>query len=163
MRKTKIYLDTSVISHLSQEDSFEKMNDTLRLWEEIKAGFYDVYISDVTFDEIDQCYEPKRTLLFSYLGEIDCSIIEVNNEIRGIAQSFVAHNILTEKSIEDCLHVACSIANDCDMIVSWNFKHIVNMRMQKGVKIISALTGYKETTICTPTFLVEGDESSEQA
>jgi len=42
--KVKIYLDTSVISHLQATDTPEKMADTLLLWEDIKAGIYEVVI-----------------------------------------------------------------------------------------------------------------------
>ena len=61
MRKLKVYLDTSVISHLLQEDVPEKMSDTRKLWEMFKAGKYDVYLSTVTLREIEECPEPKQT------------------------------------------------------------------------------------------------------
>ena len=50
MRKLKVYLDTSVISHLMQEDVPEKMADTLQLWELFREGVYDVYLSTVTLE-----------------------------------------------------------------------------------------------------------------
>ena len=58
MRKLKVYLDTSVISHLMQEDVPDKMEDTRELWEMFKAGKYDVYLSTVTLEEISGCPEP---------------------------------------------------------------------------------------------------------
>jgi len=60
MKKTKIYLDTSVISHLDAPDTPEKMQDTLRLWERIQTGKYEVVLSEVVFDELDGCSEPKK-------------------------------------------------------------------------------------------------------
>ena len=48
MGKLKIYLDTSVISHLLQEDVPEKMADTRQLWEMFCSNRYDVYLSTVT-------------------------------------------------------------------------------------------------------------------
>ncbi len=57
MRKLKVYLDTSVISHLLQEDVPEKMADTRKLWEMFKAGKYDVYLSTVTLRELQKCSE----------------------------------------------------------------------------------------------------------
>ena len=62
-KKVKIYLDTSVISHLQASDAPERMTDTLRLWEDLKAGIYEVVISDVTIDEINDCSEPKRSFM----------------------------------------------------------------------------------------------------
>ena len=51
MRKLKVYLDTSVISYLSQEDAPERMKDTLELWKDFVNGKYDIYLSQVTLDE----------------------------------------------------------------------------------------------------------------
>jgi len=51
-RKQRIYFDTSVISYLYAPDTPEKMADTLRLWEQIQAGEYEVVLSDVVFAEI---------------------------------------------------------------------------------------------------------------
>ena len=158
MKKLKLYLDTSVISHLKQDDAPEKMADTLQLWEEIKAGLYDVVISDVTLDEINDCPEPKRTLLYDFLSIIDFELIEVDPTTQDIAIKFVQNNILTTKSLDDCRHIACAIVNECDIIISWNFKHIVNYRTMKGVKLISAITGYKEVMIQTPTILISKEE-----
>ena len=157
LKKLKIYLDTSVISHLDQNDLPDKMADTLKLWEDIKLGLYDVYISSVTLSEIHNCCEPKRTKLYEYLGTIDCIVIEIDSEINSVEQQFIDNNILTLKNFGDCQHIACTIVYECDCIISWNFKHIVNIKTQKGVKIISAIMGYDEVAIYTPTFLVEGE------
>ncbi|GHU95409.1 hypothetical protein FACS189479_08950 [Spirochaetia bacterium] len=42
MKKLKKYLDTSVISYLDRQDVPEKMAETRRLWNQIKAGVYTV-------------------------------------------------------------------------------------------------------------------------
>ena len=60
MRKLKVYLDTSVVSHLMQEDVPAKMADTLQLWELFRKGIYEVYVSTVTLEEISDCPEPKN-------------------------------------------------------------------------------------------------------
>ncbi|GMO62649.1 MAG: hypothetical protein Ta2A_09410 [Treponemataceae bacterium] len=52
MKKPFLYLDTSVISHLEQEDSPEKMADTRLFWKKIKAGEFDIALSFVTIREL---------------------------------------------------------------------------------------------------------------
>jgi predicted nucleic acid-binding protein len=160
MKKLKIYLDTSVISHLKQDDVPEKMSDTLKLWDDIKAGKYEVFISEVTLEEVMRCGQPKRDIMLGYLNGTNYTVIEIDKEINQIAMQFINNGILTDKSLDDCRHIACSIVSGCDIIISWNFKHIVNYRTMRGVKLISALSGYNEVSICTPTILVEGEELS---
>lgn len=55
MRKLKVYLDTSVISYLHQDDAPDKMRDTLSLWETFRQDRYEVYLSDIVLDEISSC------------------------------------------------------------------------------------------------------------
>ena len=159
MRRPKIYLDTSVISYLDQTDSPEKRADTLKFWAYLKmgAGKIDILVSEVTMREIERNREPKLSKLKSFLSEIEYQIVEETDEIKKVAQMFIKANLLTEKSYDDCVHIASSLVHDCTCIVSWNFKHIVNIKMVNGVKLIAAQTGYGVATfICNPSYFVEG-------
>ncbi|GMO57446.1 MAG: hypothetical protein Ta2A_02960 [Treponemataceae bacterium] len=95
------------------------------------------------------------------MNEIHYHYIERTDEIEAIAQKFIENNILTVKSIDDCQHIASSIACQCDAILSWNFKHIVNYKTVNGVKLVSLITGYSEVAIYTPKMFVAFDEGDE--
>ena len=97
MQKLKVYLDTSVISYLLQEDAPEKMEDTRRLWQMFKDNLYDVYLSTVTLREIEKCSEPKRTHLIDYLNEIHFTTLNVTQEVTDIARKIIELGILTQK------------------------------------------------------------------
>jgi predicted nucleic acid-binding protein len=158
MKKLKIYLDTSVISHLDQRDAPEKEADTKRLWEGIKAGVYDVFISPVVVAELERCYEPKRSGLRECLREIKYTMLQESAEVAELASQYLAAGVLNKKSILDCQHIAYACVYGCDMILSWNFKHLVNYKTIAGVKSVNALAGYKEMPIYTPTMLTPGGE-----
>lgn len=81
MRKMKIYLDTSVISYLQQEDVPERMKETLDLWKQFEEGKYDIYLSQVTLDEVGECQEPKKTVLYEYLSRIQYTKLEITDEV----------------------------------------------------------------------------------
>lgn len=160
MRKSKIYLDTSVISHLYQQDAPEKMADTLLLWKDISDGLYDVYLSDTTLQEISACKSEKFEILLGYLAQIEYTIISETDEIDSVAQMIIDMGILRQKSFDDCVHIASAVVTSCDYIVSWNFKHMVNVKTINGVRAISNLHGYRTIDIVQPTMLLrqEGDE-----
>lgn len=163
MRKPKIYLDTSVISHLSQPDAPEKMQDTLSLWKCICDGMYDVYVSGATMREISACKPEKLEILLQFLSEIQYTIIEETEEIRDVAEMIIALGILRPKSYDDCIHIASAVVTSCDYIISWNFKHMVNIKTVNGVRAISNLHGYKPIDIVPPSaFLVDDVEESEE-
>jgi predicted nucleic acid-binding protein len=85
MKRLKIYLDTSVISYLDQQDAPERMADTHRLWEKIKAGEFDAAISNVTEFEINKYEKSKRKILNAYLDEINYTIVTVDDRTVEIA------------------------------------------------------------------------------
>lgn len=105
MRKLKVYLDTSVVSHLLQEDVPEKMADTRKLWEMFKDGKYDVYLSTVTLREIQKCSEPKRTQLIDRLNEIQFTTLDITADVVIMAEKIIDMGILTQKSFDDCQHI----------------------------------------------------------
>ncbi|MCM1568822.1 MAG: PIN domain-containing protein [Roseburia sp.] len=158
MRKLKVYLDTSVISYLLQEDAPEKMADTRKLWEMFKDGKYDVYLSTVTLREIQKCYEPKKTKLIDCLNEIQFTTLDITDDVLSMAEKIIDMGILTQRSFDDCQHIGAAVMNECDCIISWNFKHIVNVKTIRGVRAITNLEGYKMIEIWNPSVLLESEE-----
>ena len=156
MKKQKIYLDTSVISHLDAPDTLDKQEDTLSLWTSIQTGEYEVYISQVVVLEVDACPEPKRSFLGSKLKAIPYTLLTETDEVTELANQYLDAGILRQKSFDDCQHIAYACVYNCDMVVSWNFKHLVNVKTISGVKSVNARAGYKEMPIYTPTMLIEG-------
>jgi len=157
MQKLKIYIDTSVIGNLDRDEENEIKTDTHILWNQIKDDLYDVVLSDVTIAEIDDCQEEKREILYDYLSEIDYTLVEVDEKTLEVASRFIDLGVLKEKSFDDCQHIAAAITSRCDVIVSWNFKHIVNHKTMMGVKAVTALEGYNDVLIYTPSILIGGE------
>lgn len=161
MKRLKVYLDTSVVSYLYQEDAPEKMQDTLSLWELFRQGIYEVYVSDIVFREIDRCSEEKLNILLDYLYQIEYHEVETDSNTIELAEKFIDFGILKKKSFDDCQHIAAAILAGCDVIISWNFKHIVNVKTVKGVKVITTLEGYKDLLIYPPSALLEEGDDDE--
>lgn len=155
MRKLKVYLDTSVVSHLLQEDAPEKMEDTRKLWKMFKDGKYDVYLSTVTLKELQKCSEPRKTQLIDCLNEIRFTTLDITDDVVTLAGKIIDMGILTQKSFDDCQHIGAAVMNECDCIISWNFKHIVNVKTIRGVRAITNLEGYKMIEIWNPSVLLE--------
>lgn len=128
MRKLKVYLDTSVISYLYQKDSPEKMLDTRMFWNLLQQGKYEVFLSDITLSEISACNEQKLSLLLDYLSQIQYQVIHITEDTVELAEKFIHFGILKQKSFDNCQHISAAIIAGCDIITSWNFKHIVNVK-----------------------------------
>lgn len=160
-KKLKVYLDTSIISHLDQQDAPEKMQETQRLWQLLRQGKYNVYISDIVIAEINQCQQIKRDILIDYLNQIDYFVFSTSESTVNLAEKFIDFGILKQKSFDDCRHIAAAILAGCDIITSWNFKHIVNVKTVRGVRTITTLEGYKDLLIYPPSILIQEEEDEE--
>lgn len=155
MRRLRIYLDTSVISYLEQEDVPEKMEETRKVWEIFKTGKYEVVISDLVLAEINECKEPKKSILQEYLAQINYERVGITEEAEEIANEIIDEGILNPKSFDDCLHIASAILHDCNIIVSWNFKHMVNVDTINGVRRITFARRYNNIDIYAPYVLLD--------
>jgi predicted nucleic acid-binding protein len=151
-------LDTSIISHLFAEDTPDKMSDTHLLWDDLINGKYDILISPVVINEIRKCSEPRQSKMFEKLEQIQFQILNETNEIFALADEYIAGGVLSEKSRDDCLHIAYAVVYNCDVIVSWNFKHLVNFKTINKVRVVNTVCMYKEIGIVSPTMLVEGED-----
>ncbi|MCM1156291.1 MAG: PIN domain-containing protein [Roseburia sp.] len=160
MNKIKVYLDTSVISYLDQVDALERMKETQDVWELFKRGQYEIYISDIVVYEIGKCSVEKRKILLSYLDQIEYTIIETDEDTVILAEKFIDFGFLKRKSYDDCRHIAAAIMAGCDFIISWNFKHIVNVRTIRGIKAVTTYEGYKDLMIYPPSALLEEEDEN---
>ena len=158
MRKLKLYLDTSVISHLFAEDAPDKMRDSNSLWNDFIDAKHEIFISPVVASEIEKCSEPKQSMMFEKLQKIKFHVLEETDEVKSLANEYIKGGVLGEKSKNDCMHIAFAVIYNCDAIVSWNFKHLVNFKTINKVRIVNTIQRYKEIGIISPTMLVEGDD-----
>ncbi|MDR0648334.1 MAG: hypothetical protein LBF92_03260 [Synergistaceae bacterium] len=158
MKKLRVYLDASVISHLDAPDVPDKEADTKRLWEDIKAGKYEVVISDLTLVEMQNCPEPKRSFMREAITQIASVQVERDDESRHLSDLYVEIGGLPPKSRDDAAHIAVATISSCDIILSWNFRHIVNLRAMTAVEAVNIKEGYKPIRILSPAMILEERE-----
>lgn len=162
-KKIKVYLDTSVISYLDQKDAIDKMKETQEVWKILKDDKYEVVVSSVALQEIGECDDEKLQILVDYLSELDYIDYTVNKETEELSEEIIKEGILSPKSKDDALHIASAILSESDIILSWNFKHLVNIETINGVrKICFSRSFNKIIDIYSPNILLKkGDDEDE--
>jgi predicted nucleic acid-binding protein len=137
----------------------EKEADTRRLWEDIKSGKYDVTLSELTYAEVDRCPdESKHAFMRAALAEIPNTYVEQNKEAERLSALYVEVGGLPPKSKEDALHIAIATISGCDAVLSWNFKHIVNLRAMAAVDSVNMKEGYRLIRILSPSMMLVEEE-----
>lgn len=155
MKISRIYLDTSVIGGCHDKE-FQPWS--IGLMKDFRLGNYKAVISDLTYQEISNAPETvKQSLaeLINYSPEI----LPITEEALELAELYLSRNILTPKYRDDGIHIALASLANVDVVVSWNFKHIVHfdkirlfnaVNIEQGIKTISIhspreVTNYEET------------------
>lgn len=82
----------------------------------------------------------------------------IDEEAYHLAQEYIQHGIIPAKYEDDALHIAAACINGCNVVVSWNFKHMVRAKTIFGVNGINKMLGYGELEILPPDSLVDVEE-----
>ena len=159
MKKTRLYLDTSVPSFLFADDAPERREITKKFWDLVKLDIFEVVISEILLLEIARAKPPLNFQLEEIIGELSAEIINIKDEIRVLADKYVAEGIIPMKFRDDALHLACATYAGVDAVVSWNFKHFVKLSTIRGVNGVNRILGLKEMEILTPQSWIQEDES----
>jgi len=94
------------------------------------------------------------TSVISYLQTEDTP--EKNQDTLDFWQ--LQYGVLNPKSRDDCRHIAIATLSNCKYIVSWNFKHFVNIKTINKVQAVNKILEYQEINILPPSMMIEGDE-----
>ncbi len=75
-----------------------------------------------------------------------------------VAQAYLAAGVVTAKFADDARHVALCAVHHVDHLVSWNFRHLVNVRREAGFNAVNLLQGYPSVSIVNPKELIYGND-----
>lgn len=126
--KQRIYIDTSVFGGHFDEEFKEH---TIPLFDRIKDGEFIILYSTVTQDELENAPEKVQELVKNLRAELT-EFIDTTDEAVDLATEYITEKIVGQTSFADCLHIALATINRADFLVSWNFKHMVNIERIRG-------------------------------
>lgn len=145
--KLRVYLDTSVFSAYDDDRAPERLAETREFWSRLSG--YDVSTSDLAAAELRQTRDvEKRARLEALLAGV--AIHPITDEMRMLARRYVDGGVFSESMHNDALHVAAAVLTGQDVLLSWNFKHLVNRRRRAQVNEINTLTGLPILEIVAP-------------
>ena len=142
--KQSLYIDTSVFGGYFDEEFSEF---TRPLYERIQNGEFKLLFSSITQDELSTAPEKIKDLVKSLKTE-NTEFIETNDV--DLAMRYIAEGVVGQTSFADCLHIALATIYHADYLISWNFKHIVNVQRIRGYNSVNLKNGYRELEIRSP-------------
>ncbi len=146
MKKTRIYVDTSVIGGCCDPE----FQDWSRgLLSDFQAGTFLLFLSELTDAEIQDAPEDVQNI-YTEFRECTDRILELTSEAIELADAYLNHNILTQNFRNDARHIAIATIAGADLLVSWNFKHIVYFEKIQRFNAVNIEMGYKTILIYSP-------------
>jgi hypothetical protein len=146
MKKLRIYLDTSIVNFLFAEDS----PDFQRVTEDFFAKHaqkYELYASEVLLAEVSRDPNPEhRQKLLEVLERYPIALLPTNRraDVERLAELYMARSALPASKRDDAFHVGYATVFGMDILLSWNFKHLANVRREKLIAEINQAAGYPE-------------------
>ena len=147
---SRFYFDTSVFGGVFDSE-FEE--ETLLLFEKVKLGNIICVYSDLTERELINAPEHVRNF-FQHLDNKYLDRIEVSLEAYKLGQAYIEANVVGPTSLDDCIHIATATLNKVDVLISWNFKHIVNIFRIRGYNSVNLRLGHGTLEIRSPKDIV---------
>ena len=154
MLRQKLYIDTSVFGGYFDEEFAEF---TVPLFERLNNGEFKLLFSTVTQDELENAPDRVKDLV-KQLKIDDTEFIEMTEEAVDLATVYIKEKVVGPTSFADCLHIALATINKADYLISWNFKHIVNVQRIRGYNAINIKNGYKLLEIRSPRDFVRYED-----
>ena len=146
----RFYIDTSVICGVFDTELEEH---SVILFEKIRLGQIKIVISEITESELSKARKEIRDF-FASIPKSHIEYVEITQDAVQLADMYIAEKVVGKTSRNDCLHIAIATVSRVDILVSWNFKHIVNIYRIRGYNSVNIRLGYPSLEIRSPKEIV---------
>lgn len=148
MKKESLYLDTSVPSAYYDERDKAIQKETIYFFDK-KLERYEAYISEVTMAELRRTKAPSRKRQLLTLVE-GITILSKTEAAEELADLYVKKRIIPLRYRVDAIHIAIATLKGIDILISWNFDHMVKHKTRRMVAEVNSLRGYEPIDIISP-------------
>jgi predicted nucleic acid-binding protein len=146
----RLYLDTSVLGALLDREDARRVGLTRALLESISARSHVGVISNVVQEELMQAPEEVRMAIRAEIRDVEFELVLEDAESRALFSAYEATQVVPSRYRNDLRHVAVASAGHVDALVSWNFRHLVNIRTRRAVHAVNVRLGYPLIEIVSP-------------
>lgn len=151
--RLRVYLDTSVFGGVCDEEFAEPSQ---RFFGQARRGRFVVLVSLQTLRELEQAPQSVRDVLTG-LPAACLEALSSSPEVNVLAAAYVEAGVVGRASWDDALHVAAATVAEADLVLSWNFRHIVQYERIKGFNGVNAIRGYRTLDVRSPLEVVYGE------
>jgi len=151
----KLYIETTVPNFLFADDAPDKKAITEEFYKWIRISTDTLYVSELVLAEINRAQPALRTRLLDAVERLQAINLAVTPEAEGLAQRYVQAEAIPARFRDDALHVAIAVLNGLDIVVTWNMKHLANVRRIASINRTNLTMALSPIRIHTPEAVIE--------
>lgn len=159
MMKPLVYIETTIPSYYCDGRS-ELARDIARTrewWDEEREN-YECFISPVVLEELEDGDYPYKEPCLELLQGL--SLLEINEEIEGIADVYQIQKLMPGPPSRDAVHVAVASYYRMDFLLTWNCRHLANANKVVHLETINSRLHVGLPMLTTPEQLRLLEEGS---
>ena len=164
-KKSKVYVETSIISYLASRPSRDYIvlarQEITREWWRSSRPIYDIFVSSLVESEAmagDQDAAKRRLKIMQNIPGLALS-----KPATDLAKFLVKSGAVPAIAKEDALHIALAAVHGMDFLITWNCTHIANASIRRKIIKVIETNGYECPTICTPEELSQNPDGGPEA
>jgi predicted nucleic acid-binding protein len=147
MKVQRVYVDTSVIGGCFDEEFAPWSKGLMK---DFRLGNFVPVISEIVTAEIEEEAPEEVQNQHARLLDLNPEELETDDQVAELATTYLERGILTPNYLDDALHVALASVNAVELLVSWNFRHIVHFEKIRKFNAVNQELGYRPIEIRSP-------------
>ena len=151
-QQMKVYADTSGFGSVFDSEFSDPSRE---FFDDVDARRFALVISSVVVSELQPA--PLEVWRFFARYAEEAQVLEISDEALELQSNHIRFGVVTERSVEDALHVALATVSGCDLIVSWNFKDIVHFHKIRKYNAVNMFYGRGQLGIYSPLEVIQHD------
>lgn len=156
--RLKLYLDTSVLGAVCDPGPEDRLVATRRLLQGLADGRWEGYISTLVLEELERAPDSVRETIAMEVRQSPLAVLEESPESVALARAYVSSGAIPAEYEDDARHIAIATVNDIRVIVSWNFRHMVNLERKRRINSVNVRDAFPLLDLVSPWEI--GDEEA---
>lgn len=144
MHKLRVYIETSVWSHVFHDDTPDFQRVTVEFLKQAKERVVEPYISTLVLDEVARADARRREEILGEIAGVRPILLRQSQRAEDLAGRYVQAGVLPSADEVDALHVAIATVSEMDVLASWNQRHLANIRRRDLFNSVNRVAGYRK-------------------
>jgi predicted nucleic acid-binding protein len=155
--RDRLYLDTSILGALDDPGPRDRVDATRQLLDGLARGLAAGHISVVVLEEVERAPRTVREKVARELRRGYLMVLQESDETIRLAGLYVSAHAVPEEYADDARHIAVATVNDIRVVVSWNFRHMVNIERKRRINSVNIREGYPLIDLVSPWEITYGE------